>query len=192
MNSLQGLLVHNPTALLSEQGKDIYSYLLKAKEIYKIKKIGISAHHFCEIKPIIKKFKIDIVQLPFNFFDQRAIKNKLFNYLKSNKIEIHARSIFLQGLLLYSTNELPEQFLKWKSLFNKFDIFVKKYNISKLEACINYVNSFKEIDKFVVGIRETQELEKILSIKIKKLGQLSPDFGSNDLSLIDPSNWKKN
>ena len=191
VNSLQGLLVHNPTALLSEQGKRIYSYLLKAKEIYKINKIGISAHHFYEIKPIIKKFKIDIVQLPFNVFDQRAIKNKLFNYFKSNKIEIHARSIFLQGLLLYSTNELPEQFLKWKSLFHKFDNFVKNYNISKLEACINYVNSFKEIDKFVVGIRETKELEKILSVKIKKLGQLSSDFASNDLSLIDPSNWKK-
>lgn len=192
VNSLQGLLLHNPLALLSKRGDLIYNHLLKAKEIYKIKQIGISAHHFNEIKPIIEKFAIDIIQLPLNIFDQRVVKNKFFSDFKQKKIEIHARSIFLQGLLLCSIHELPKRFLKWKPLFQKFDTFVKNYDISKLEACINYVNSFKEISKFVIGIKESKELEKILSIKIKKLNQLSLDFSSNDLSLIDPSNWKKN
>ena len=46
VDSLYGLLIHNPSSLLSNRGQQIYSCLLKAKEIYKIKKIGISAHHF--------------------------------------------------------------------------------------------------------------------------------------------------
>lgn len=191
VGTLHSLLVHNPSTLLDKHGKQIYNHLLNAKKIYKIKKIGISAHDFCEIKPIINNYKIEIIQLPFNLFDQRILKNKLLDELKYNKIEIHARSIFLQGLLLFSIKELPEQFLQWKHLFKKFDSFVKNYKISKLEACISYVNSFKEIDKFVIGIKNSMELEKIASINLKKIDQFPSFFLSEDLSLIDPSNWEK-
>ena len=55
----------------------------------------------------IKKIKdIDIIQFPLNIFDNRVIK-----YLHTNKItnvELHARSIFLQGTLLNSYKKIIE------------------------------------------------------------------------------------
>ena len=68
---------------------------------------------------------------------------------------------------------MPEQFLQWKHLFKKFDSFVKNYKISKLEACMGYAN-FKEIDKFVIGIKNSMELEKI-NKNLKKIDQF-PSF----------------
>ncbi len=192
VGSLHGLLIHNPLSLLSNRGQHIFRYLLQAKEMYKIKKIGISAHHFFEIKPIVKEFNIDIIQLPFNFFDQRAIKDELFHLLKKNKIEIHVRSIFLQGLLLVPVNELPKNFLRWKQLFENLDTYVNNHNISRLEACISYVNSFKEIDKIIIGVQESKELENIMSLNIKNLPPFEGALSSDELLLIDPSKWKKN
>ena len=53
-----------------------------------------------ELDLIISNFQIDLVQCPFNVFDTRMIKTGYFKKLKKLNIEIHVRSIFLQGLLL--------------------------------------------------------------------------------------------
>ena len=53
-----------PSDLLTNKGKLIYEQLrlLKAKRITKF--IGISAYDKIQINKIIKKFKIDIIQIP--------------------------------------------------------------------------------------------------------------------------------
>ena len=53
-----------------------------------------------QIKKVLDLFIPDIIQLPFSVFDQRLLQDGTLSTLKSLGIEIHARSIFLQGLLL--------------------------------------------------------------------------------------------
>ena len=47
----------------------------------------------------IKQNNFDIVQFPMNVFDQRLLDKRIGNLIKKKKIEVHIRSIFLQGLL---------------------------------------------------------------------------------------------
>ena len=93
-------------------------------------------------------------------------KNNL-NFLKKNSIEVHVRSVFLQGLLLMSKKH-TYVFQKWENTFNIWEKWLNKSNFSKLSACLNYIYNTKGIDKIVIGVNKTKQLEEIFNIKCKK------------------------
>ena len=79
--------------------KSTYAQLLSLKEQGKIKKLGVSVYSPEQAFLIAKNFNIDLIQLPLNIFDQRFIESGCLQFLKDKGIEIHTRSLFIQGLL---------------------------------------------------------------------------------------------
>ncbi|MFX3887000.1 hypothetical protein ACJBV2_10375, partial [Streptococcus suis] len=78
-------------------------------------KVGISIYSRSQIDREDILEAIDFVQLPFNVFDQRLKVDGFLKKLKEYDIEVHARSVFLQGLLLTNdVSKLPgiEPYLK--------------------------------------------------------------------------------
>ena len=65
-----------------------------------VKKIGISIYEFSMFEKINKNFRIDMIQIPLNILDRRINLKKISKIAKKEKIELHVRSIFLQGILL--------------------------------------------------------------------------------------------
>ena len=58
------------------------------------------------------------------------------NRLNDLGIEIQIRSIFLQGLLLIKNRKKDLKFKKWNKLWMEWDSWLKKNQISPLEACL--------------------------------------------------------
>jgi len=182
-------LFHRSQDLLTAKGKKIYNYLTILKKKGFINKIGISAYTPNEIKKIIKNYKIDVVQVPYNIFDQRIKESNLIKKLKNMNIELHARSIFLQGLLLVKKNKIPKKFLKWQNKFNSWYKFLKKNKTTALLECLNFVFSNKDIDKFVIGVNSIDNLKEIVLLKKKFVKRNFDTFKSKDVNLIDPRKW---
>ena len=66
-----------------------------------ITKVGVSVYTQNEIERILSsEYNPDIVQLPLNILDTRLYRSGII-YISFFCIEIHARSIFLQGLFFY-------------------------------------------------------------------------------------------
>lgn len=188
---LYALLFHNPKDLAGERGKKIFKLLKAEKKLGKIKKIGISINKPGDIKIFHNKYPIDLIQIPINVFDQRLIESGILKKLKKNNIEIHARSIFLQGSLLMKINNLPSYFNKFKKHFIKWEKFIKDNNLKKIEACINFIKQFN-IDKIVIGIDNKNQLDQIMKIKNYSHKLNFDDLSVNDLKLIFPKYWKIN
>lgn len=188
---LRGLLLHKPIQMLQSDGDEIFNSLNHLKEIGLIEKIGVSVYNFEELDILIKKFKFDIVQAPINIFDRRIIDSKTIYELKKKNIEIHARSIFLQGLLLLEKNKLPKKFLYWKNLWNEwFNWLDQESKISNLSACLNYVFSIKEIDKIIIGVNNYIQFKEILEETRNYKNITIPKFKIEDKKLLNPYNWK--
>ena len=181
--------VHTTKYLLGKNGKQIYKALDDHKKKGIIRKIGVSIYTIKELNLILKKFKIDLVLLPFNVFDQRTVNTKTLQKLKKMNIEIHTRSTFLQGLMVLKKNEIPDKFYKWMPLLNKWDNFSKKLKKSKFEICLQYALSNPYIDKVIVGIDSVKQFKQIISkAKFIKLNVKKLD-ASKEISLINPSKW---
>ncbi len=189
VKKLYGLLVHDTSDIL-KNNKELLNIILKSKKIGLVSKVGISVYDVNEVNQVLKFWKPDIIQLPINIFDQRFLKKNLLKKLKRKKIEIHARSCFLQGLLLEP--KLKRGNLNSKFLFKKFIKWCKEKKISQLTACLHFIKKLKYIDAIIVGFYNSKQLSEILLSFRKKLVLVPDDFGNNEKKLIDPRKWKTN
>ena len=59
-----------------------------------IRKLGVSVYTNEELEKVLEFKEVDIIQLPFNLFDNNNLRGKIMMKAKSNGIEIHTRSTF--------------------------------------------------------------------------------------------------
>ena len=183
------ILFHDLKILYKKEGRLIFNNLNILKKKGYFNKIGISIYNPNCLSYLISKYDIEVVQCPYNLFDKRIINTGWFNKLKKRGIEIHARSIFLQGLLLNYENIKKKYFNEWKQHFNLLHKYLRKNNISKIDYCINDLIQHN-FDNIVVGIDSYKNLKQIINFKPLKYQNKLVDFTINDLRLTDPRKWK--
>src|SRR5271167_2311596 len=113
---LYGVLLHDPRQLRDGNGSAIFAALLAAKRNGLVEKIGVSIYDPEELSGITARFTLDLVQAPFSLIDRRLLSSGWLKRLNVAGIEVHARSIFLQGLLLMKTADRPAKFSRWNQL----------------------------------------------------------------------------
>ena len=79
------LLLHNANSLLSKNGDEIYKGIRNMKISGFTNKIGVSIYDFNVLDKILKKFKFNLIQAPFNILDQRLVKEGWLKKLKKRK-----------------------------------------------------------------------------------------------------------
>ena len=186
-----GLLVHNSDDLFKAGANRLFDSLLALKEAGKILKVGVSVYDLRQLDFVLENFNLDIVQLPLSIFDRRMVENGMLSYLNSQGIEVHARSIFLQGLLLIKKNMRPNKFSQWNKLWDVWDKWLIENDISPLEASVRFVNSISEVSKILVGVETTHQLTEINSAATGFLPSIPEELFTTDEYLLNPSNWKQ-
>lgn len=190
ISSLHGLLLHSPDDLMSQNGEKLYESIKKLQHAGMIKKIGISVYSPKQLNLLTRNFDFEIVQAPLNILDNRFELEGCFKNLKKKNIEIHARSIFLKGLLLKNISELSPYFNKWNSLLRDWKNWLGTENYNPTHACINYALSFPEIDRVLVGVRSPNQLIEIIRCcRLPNISQF-PSLNCEDEDLLNPTNWK--
>ncbi len=190
LKALYGFLLHRPLELLSRDGDRLYQELLGLQKQGLIRKLGVSVYSPEDLEKLAPYIDFELVQLPVSLFDRRFIESGWLERLKVLGAEIHVRSAFLQGLMLMSSARRPSYFSPWKDLFNDFDTWLEKENLSALEACLGFLNNVHEVDKVVVGVETVGQLFEIECAARKSLTVCPEYLKSNDPELINPALWK--
>jgi aryl-alcohol dehydrogenase-like predicted oxidoreductase len=184
---VEGLLIHNIDDINSKQFDALFNRLNQLKRQGLVNKIGFSTYTPEHVDFLLENFDFDLVQLPFNVFDVRLIEGGQLKALKNKGVEVHSRSVFLQGVLLDFSN-LPSYFATWKGQFNEYQEIVKGARLSLLEYSLNFALNVKEIDKILVGANSEDQLKEIIqATHIRKDASAYP---INDVNLLNPSLWK--
>jgi aryl-alcohol dehydrogenase-like predicted oxidoreductase len=192
---IYGLLVHHADDLLAEDGHLLMEKMLELKQEGLVKKVGVSIYTGEQIDLILDNYLIDFIQIPINVLDQRLLFSGHLHKMKRLSIEIHARSIFLQGLLLMAPEDLPSYFDSIRAHLKNYSEFLVQQKISPLQAAISFVTGLSEIDVAIVGINNRQHLQEILveAFENKSRGIASPDlvcFALKDSRILNPSKWR--
>ena len=187
LKKLYCVLIHNCESLLKKNGHDLFR---KLKKRNLISKIGISIYDPKEFIKLKKKgYRFDIIQIPYSIFDKRFSRNNILEDMKKTGAEIHARSIFLQGLLL-ENKKIPIKFKRWSTVWSKWNSFINKNNYKRSNVCLSFVLSNRYIDKIILGFSSNKEIKEIL-LNFKKINfkLINKNF-TNDIKLINPNYWK--
>ena len=185
--AVDGLLIHDINEVNDKEFNDLFKQLNELKQKRLVNKVGFSTYMPEQVDFLLENFDFDLIQLPFNVFDNRLIQGGQLNTLKDNGVEVHARSIFLQGVLL-DFDSLPSYFSTWQKQFNEYQTIVKESGLSLLEYSLNYALKVQEIDKILVGVNSKKQLEDIVW-SIKNKGELDA-YSIDDIDLLNPSLWK--
>lgn len=155
------------------------------------RKVGVSCYTEREIEIFAREIPfLNVFQVPENILDQRLISSPVLNYLADIGKEIFVRSIFLQGILLRSVNDLPRELSDLKPFVVKVESFSNEIGISKLELLINYVKSIPWASGMVIGVDRLEEFSEILHVTKKPLRVCEFREFKSKSSLIDPRTWK--
>ena len=185
--SLDALLLHHPQDLVGQHGAELYAAIssLKIKKI--IHRFGISIYAPDELDGIIGKFDIDVVQAPLNVFDRRILE--VIDQLTARSIEVHVRSVFLQGVLIASPKDRPQRFQPWSEHFAQFDTWVHSTGLSAMACCLGFALQQPGVAKLVIGTTSAESLAEIMNSVPNMYLEVPADLRSSSEQLIDPRIW---
>ena len=192
VSSIYGLLVHRSENLLGDLGKKLIHTLDQIKLNGLVKKIGVSIYDPSELDKIMNLKKFDIIQAPLNIVDRRLETSGWLSKLYKLGVEVHIRSIFLQGLLLIKHNKIPKIFNKWQNIFDKWMLELERDNLNPINECLSYPLNLPEVHRIIVGVDNISQFQEIIGISSFQRSKKNWSFmASNDQMLVNPYNWKK-
>lgn len=160
-----------------------------------VNKIGVSVYNNNDIEFLINDLRIDLVQLPFNLFDNNNKRGKIIKELKECGKTVHTRSVFLQGLFF---KKIEKENLIVKKLHNELKnllVLSKKYKIGLSEMALLYCLIQNNIDMVLFGVESINQLiENIKSVQYKLDHRLIFEIESIDIknnNFLNPSLWNK-
>ena len=190
MDNIYGFIFHNAYDLI--ENPKMWSYLERLKSLKKIKKIGFSIYNEKELNEILNLgFIPDLVQLPYSILDRR-LEDSLIK-LNNLDVEIHVRSVFLQGLYFKEINSIPKKINPLVPYLEKLHEICNSFNISMASLALNFVKQNKNIDKIVIGSDSLAHLKDNISFMNydldRNLIKLLNEINVKDKLLLNPSNW---
>ena len=185
--SLDALLLHRPHDLTSRHGSELYAAISSLKIEKIIRRFGISIYTPEELPGIIGTFDIDVVQAPLNVFDRRILG--VIDQLTALDIEVHVRSVFLQGVLIAGPKGRPQRFEPWSEHFALFDEWVHSSGMSAMACCLGFALQQPGIAKLVIGATSSESLAEIMDSIPNTHLEVPAHLQSSIEQLIDPRVW---
>jgi aryl-alcohol dehydrogenase-like predicted oxidoreductase len=185
------LLLHRSSDLLGRNGREIAEALHRAQADGLTGGIGVSVYAPSDLDAVAGRLRWTDVQLPYNVCDRRMAQSGWLTRLANAGVRIHARSVFLQGLLLQPSEELPLAFSAWRPLWSRWHRWLAEQRQSALTACLGFALASPEIHRVVVGVGSLAHWHELMS-KSTELPVVVPSWMYvDDLALIDPTRWAR-
>ena len=182
------LLVHSASDLLGPKGDVLWRALKGLKADGAVGGIGISAYVAEDPAGLAERFRPDAMQVPFSLLDQRLLRDGSLGRLKELGVEVHARSLFLQGLLFMDCP--PEKLAQAGPMLKAVRSLVAAAETTLLSAALAFVLSRPEVDCAVFGVTALRQLEEILAAVAAPAPALDWEACAlNDARLLTPSLW---
>lgn len=200
MQHLDVLMLHRATHLYEWNGS-VWQRLLDFKSLGTINELGISVQTPEELEKALSVHELTFIQMPFNILDWRwdSLIPQIISAKLDRKLTIHARSIFLQGLLpskatdqwLKATIENSEEITQW--LINEAE-YCGRSDITDL--CIGYVNAQNWIDGIVIGMENMEQLVKNIKylnrcpLSLSQIERIRDNRPKLNEQLLNPALWR--
>lgn len=150
-------------------------------------RVGVSVYDPASLVSLRTRYGIGVAQLPANPFDQRLRRPGVADALGG--IEIHARSVFLQGLLLLPAAAVHARVPAAVEPHSIWTAWCGDYGLSPVQAALAVTYALPGVSACVVGVDRTVQLEQILAAAKRVVPLAAPLLQSDDLNVIDPRRW---
>lgn len=173
-----------------------YYQLLELKAKGKINQIGLSVYDNEEIEQACQSDLIDVIQLPFNLFDNYSQRGDLIKAAKDLGKEIQTRSVFLQGLFFINPKDKRTIVKALQPQLTKINKISEKVGVSVATLALTYCIHQPFIDNVLVGVDSINQLQFNINAAqhhiSEKVKHLIDQIRIENKDLLNPSLWENN
>jgi aryl-alcohol dehydrogenase-like predicted oxidoreductase len=191
IDKLNAIFFHSFDSYL--KNKEQLKNIIRLKNKF-VKLIGVSVYTNKEMNEVIDDINIDIIQIPFNLFDNLNLRGELLKKAKNNNKIIHTRSAFLQGLFFMKKDNPCKIRTNLKKEMELVTDISLKSSMSVGSIALNYCLMQSNIDGVLIGVETLQQLKENIAISGIKIPSQYVDqinkIRINNLDLLNPTSWK--
>ena len=192
--TLDSLLLHSSVDLRKPGSEYLREWLLSLRERGLVSRLGVSIYGPADLEGVAPDL-LDLVQLPHSLYDQRLLADGTIARLRSQGCAVHARSLYLQGLLLSPTARWPA----WvdpvaREHHARLEYLAADRGCSLLECALGFARAQVDLEAVVLGLCSRRELQLLL----QAWGRSSPwqegewrTWALPDTDVLDPRRWPR-
>jgi spore coat polysaccharide biosynthesis protein SpsF (cytidylyltransferase family)/aryl-alcohol dehydrogenase-like predicted oxidoreductase len=170
--------------------------LVELQALKVIGAIGVSVYSPHEAIRCLKDPRITHVQIPFNMLDGRWLAPDFQDAIASRPdVEVHVRSVFLQGLLLGPADIWPS-WAESRQLRAGIDSLVNALpRRNAADLCIAYVRAFPWVSSLVLGAETSAQLDELIALaaepplSVQETATVRAKMGPIPERLLNPALW---
>ncbi len=186
-----GIMVHHASDLLAPGGEALFAAMEDMRVQGLAGRIGCSLYHGAQVDALLERFEPGIVQIPVNALDQRLVAGGQLERLAARGVEVHARSVFLQGLLLMDPEGLDPWFEPVRGHLAAWRAFVEEACMTPVQAAMAFMRTVPGVDTVLVGVNTAAQLVA----NVEDFARPCPDldfapFALDDERFVNPAKWE--
>jgi len=178
------ILFHCGDDLLRAYGEVLWHAAKKALDHSTIQ-LGVSCYSPDELIQLNTHYAIQVAQIPGSALDQRTRLVAMPEH-----IELHLRSVFLQGAMLLPIEKIQQKLPQAIHALMTWHTWCEERGMSYLQASLSIVRTLPHVRYCVVGVEKLSQLEEIAEAwsSVKPID--APELAVNALDIIDPRHWQ--
>ncbi len=190
---IYGLMLHREEMLTSwHKGLAEILSRLVAKGI--VQKVGVSVYSPEKAIEAINTDGIDMVQVSTNILDRRLEKAGVFVLARDKKKQIYVRSVFLQGLILMNTGDVPDRLSFAGHALEKIESLANMLRMTRQELALGYIKMALPYAKVVIGVDLPEHVKDNCrvwqrSYPVSLVSCVREFFPEVDEKILNPSLW---
>ena len=189
--AVDGLLAHHAADLLGPGGDAVFAVLDRLRRSGAARRIGVSVYTGADVDAVLDRFDIDLIQVPANVLDQRLLSGGQLRRLRERGVEVHVRSVFLQGLLLLDPAAAPAYFAPVRHLLAAWRQALDAAGLTPAQGALAFARSL-DADVVLVGVEDAAQLAANLAdfAKAEDAGLDFALFALDEEKYVNPGKWE--
>ena len=190
LTKARAVVVQSASDLFAPAGQALWDRLKKLRDEGLFDQIGVCAYASDDPAGVARRFKPDLLQAPASLLDQRLLLDGSLMAVREMGIEVHLRSIFLNGLLFLPPDRVPAQLKGAAGRLSRARRMIAEGRSDPLQAALGFALSRPEADAVIVGASSAAELAAVIAAASSPPPDLDWDeMAIDDPIALDPHRW---
>jgi aryl-alcohol dehydrogenase-like predicted oxidoreductase len=189
--SVDTLLAHHADDLLVPGGDALYRWLRGEQDAGRAGRIGASVYDGAQVRALLDRYRLDAVQLPASIADQRLLADGTVQRLQDAGVEIHVRSLYLQGLLLADPSFVAQRFAPQAAWAQGLREECRSRGLDPVQACLSFFRSQPAFRVAVIGAASTEEVRALVEAWSTAPVMDWSGWAVDNPSFTDPRQWNQ-
>ena len=186
----RAVVVQSASDLFAPAGPALWDRLKLLRDEGLFDQVGVCAYASDDPVGVARRFKPDLLQAPASLLDQRLLLDGSLMAVREMGVEVHLRSIFLNGLLFLPPDRVPAQLKGAAGRLSRARRMIAEGRSDPLQAALGFALSRPEADAVIVGASTAAELAAVIAAASSPPPDLDWDeMAIDDPVALDPRRW---